>query len=223
MRRSPRWLAFAALLTLVTAVRPGAVLAFQEPETLQEAAAAEHAEVAHEATEPNLLGFDPNLAFYTLVVFGILLLVLGRYAWKPLIKALEDREHRFQQAFDETERVRAEAAALLEKNRAQLAGAHEQIRALIDEARRDAQSTADEIVRKAQAEADAGRDRARREIGAAKDEALMEIWTRSADLAVSVAEKVLERDMSADEHRRLIDLATQQIPAPTASNGRGGA
>lgn len=179
-----------------------------------------HSPGAEAGEQKGILSFDPNLALYTLVTFAILLFILGKYAWKPLIKAMEDREHGFQKVFDEAERARAEAAALLDKNRELLAHAHEDIRALIDEARRDAQSTADEIMKKAQAEADATRQRTQREIGMAKDEALMEIWSKSADLAVSVAQKVLVKEIGPDEHRRLIDLATQQIQAESAPNGR---
>jgi F-type H+-transporting ATPase subunit b len=102
-----------------------------------------------------------------------------------------------------------------------MATAADQVRALIEEARRDAQATADEIIRKAQAEAEASRDRAQREIGLARDEALVEIWSKTADLAVLVAGRVLSRELNQDDHRRLVASAMGELPASPTANGAG--
>lgn len=186
-------------------------------------AGVDHSAAAHgEEGDTNILAFQPALATYTLIVFALLLYVLWRYAWGPLSKALEAREHKLQHAFDEAERARNEAAALLEQHRQQMASAQDQVRAIIEEARRDAQSTADNILKKAQEEAEASRARAQREIGIAKDEALTEIWSKSADLAVSIAHKVLSRELSEEDHRRLIRSATEALPQATATSSRHG-
>jgi F-type H+-transporting ATPase subunit b len=180
---------------------------------------------AHEVHgEPNPLEVQPNLAVFTVLVFLGLLFVLGRFAWKPLLAALHQREEHLEHVLHETERARNESESLLAEHRRRLAAAEDQVRALIDEARKNAQSAADEIVRKAQAEADASRQRAEREIGSAKDQALSEIWSTTADLAVSVAGKVLGKSLSEDDHRRLIDAAVGELPEVRASaNGHGGA
>jgi F-type H+-transporting ATPase subunit b len=220
MRRRMSWLVLLSAFVLIATAR---TLVAQEHKAEASGGGHSAAEGGHEAEgEINVLHFDPNLAFFTLITFAILLFILSKYAWKPLIKAMEDREHGYQKIFDEAERARTEAAALLEEHRNQLARAHEQIRGLIDEARRDAESTKDDIITKAKSEADATVQRAKREIGTAKDEALLEIWSKSADLAVSVAEKVLSREIGPDEHRRLIELATQQVQAHPVGNGRKG-
>ena len=78
---------------------------------------------------------------------------------------------------------------------------------MLDEARQDAQATADEIVKQAQAEAEAARERAERDIATARDQALAEIWTKTADLAVSVAGKVLAK------------RAQRRRPSPPARRG----
>ena len=82
---------------------------------------------------------------------------------------------------------------LLAEHRRRMSAAEDQVQALIDEARRNATSIADEIVKKAQGAADASRQRAEQEIGSARDQALSEIWSKTADLAVSVAGKVLSK------------------------------
>jgi F-type H+-transporting ATPase subunit b len=173
---------------------------------------------AHE--EPNILEFKPSLAIATLVVFLLLLGILWKFAWGPLTVALHDREERMRLTLEETERARADADRLLAEHRLQMEKAGEQVRALLDDARKSALANADEIVKKAQGEADANRERAVRDIGTARDQALQELVTRSADLAVGIAGKVLDREIRPEDHARLIADAMAQLPA-TPANGQG--
>jgi F-type H+-transporting ATPase subunit b len=169
---------------------------------------------------PNILEPQPSLAIWTVVVFIGLLLVLRQFAWKPLLAALQQREEHLEHVLLETEKARNESEQLLAEQRRQLAAAEERINAMIEEGRRTAQTAADEIARKAQEEAEASKHRAERDIATAKDQALSEIWSKTADLAVSVAGKVLGRSLSEDDHRRLIDGAVGALNA--TPNGHGG-
>jgi F-type H+-transporting ATPase subunit b len=184
---------------------------------------AENKIAAHETAdgEPNILEPQPNLALWTVVVFGGLLGVLYVFAWKPLLAAMHNREEHLEHVLLETERARNESEQLLAEHRRRLAASEEQVRALIEEARRNATAAADEIIRKAQAEAEAARQRAERDIETARDEALSEIWSRTADLAVSVAGRVLNKSLSEDDHRRLIDAAVGELPAVRPAAGGG--
>lgn len=172
------------------------------------------------APEPKILELKPELAITTLIVFALLFLVLRQYAWGPLSKALRDREHNMESAVSATEHARAEAERLLAQHRAQMEQAAEQVRALLDQARRDATALSDDISKKAQAEADAARERAERDIATARDQALLDIYSRSADLAVSVAGKVLKRELNESDHRRLVEYAAGELPSMT---GKGNA
>lgn len=181
------------------------------------------ADAGHDApAKPNLLEFKPSLAVSTLIVFLILLAILGKYAWKPLMTALHDREHHLEHTLLETEKARDEAARLIDQHRAELARATDQVRAMIDEARAKAQALKDDLIRQAQDEAESARKRAEREIGAAKDQALLELWNTSAEMAVSVAGKVLPRELNESDHRRLVEQALADLPtAPAGANGQG--
>lgn len=172
--------------------------------------------------DENILAFQPELGLYTVIVFLVLLFVLWFFAWGPLSKALQKREQRMEQAFAEAERARAEAAALLDQHRQQMDQAAEQVRAIMEEARRDARTTAESILQQAQAEAEAVRQRAERDIGLARDHALMEIWTSSADLAATVARRVLSREMTEEDHRRLVQSAIDQLPERPNGHHQGG-
>jgi len=189
----------------------------------QEGAHAEgaHAEGAHAAeAQPNILEPQPSLAIWTVVVFLGLLFVLGKFAWKPLLDALHKREEHLEHVLHETERARNEAERLLAEHRRQVAEAEDRARALFEQARIQAQATAEEMIQKARAEAETEKNRARQEIGSARDQALSEIWSRTADLAVNVASRVLTKNLGPDEHRRLVETAMQELPA--AGNGHGG-
>lgn len=185
------------------------------------ASAAGHgAESGHAASsQPNILEPQAPLAIWTVVVFVVLLIILGKFAWKPMLKALHDREEHIEHCLFEAERARNEAERLMAENAKNMARAAEQVRALLDEAKHNAEATAASIIQKAQAEVEASQERAEREIGTARDQALSEIFSKTAELAVSVAGRVLSRDMTEADHRRLIEVATAELPA--MANGQG--
>ncbi|RUL89517.1 F0F1 ATP synthase subunit B [Tautonia sociabilis] len=225
----PMPLTLTSLAMLLVLGAPSACPA-QEPDEPAAVAEPTGAEPGHDAEgnhavegEANILEAQPSLAFYTLVVFLLLLLVLWRFAWGPLSKALHDREHSLESAFQDAERARAEAAALLEQHRKQMEQVQDQVRQIMDEAHRKAQAVYEERLNQARADAEATAQRASREIAAAKESALTELYEKSVDLAVTVAGRVLQREIGHDEHRRLIEVASQELEAvgPAGGNGQG--
>ncbi|MGC8643599.1 MAG: F0F1 ATP synthase subunit B [Isosphaeraceae bacterium] len=188
------------------------------------APAAGHAAEGEGEAKANPMEIQPALAIWTVVVFVGLLWVLKRFAWGPLSQALHQREEHLEHCLLQTEKARNESEQLLAEHRRLMAQADDRIRALLDKAQKDAQASADEIIKTAQAEAEAARDRVQREISTARDQALAEIWSQTANVAVSVAGRVLSRELDENEHRRLLDLAIKELPSLTPStNGHGGA
>jgi F-type H+-transporting ATPase subunit b len=187
-------------------------------------AAGKHAarETHSSSKDVNPLKVEPTLAFWTLVVFLGLFFVLGKYAWKPLMDALHRREEHLEHVLLETERARNDSEALLAEHHRLMAKAAEDVRNILDKGRLEAQAAAEQIVKQAQGEAETARDRAQREIASARDQALAEIWTKTADIAVSVAGRVLEKQLSGEDHRRLLDQAIQALPEVAKHNGHGG-
>jgi F-type H+-transporting ATPase subunit b len=156
------------------------------------------------------------LAIWTVVVFLVLLGLAGKFGWKPIVAAMHDREHHLQAVLEDTEKARNEAEGLLRQYKAEMASASDKIKSLLDEARRDASTTAQEIVGKAQAESESLKERAQRDIGQARDEALVDIWSRASELSVQVAGKVLQKSLSEDEHKRLVELSAAELPDRSA-------
>jgi F-type H+-transporting ATPase subunit b len=172
------------------------------------------------AGDPDPMAVQPRLAIWTVVVFLGLFAVLTKFAWKPLLGALHQREEHLEHVLVQTERARNESEQLLARHRKQMEEAAEQVHAMFENARREAQAQADDLMQRARAEADAERQRARRDIENARDQALSEIWQKTADLAVAVAGRVLNRELSADDHGRLVAAALDELPAAPA-NGHG--
>lgn len=156
--------------------------------------------------EPNFV----NTAV-TVVVFGCLLAVLYRFAWGPILKGLKAREEAEFSALDEARKAREEAAAMRVQVQAELAKAQDQVRALLDEARKDADALRQREKDAGLKEAHAERERAKREIEAAKDSALHEISQQAIDLAAMMSSKAMKRQITPDDHRRLLDESLAEL------------
>jgi len=161
--------------------------------------------------QPNIFNPALDLGIWTLVVFLVLLFVLGRWAWGPMLEALHNREHNIQGAIDEAQKAREEARRLQEQWQQEMARAQEKVRDIHEEARRRAQQNYDEMIAKARADIQAERDRLRREIEIARDQALHELWKHTAQLATEVSAKAIRRQLSSDDHRRLVDEALAEL------------
>jgi F-type H+-transporting ATPase subunit b len=152
-----------------------------------------------------------DLGIYTLIVFFILLGILGKYAWGPMMKGLDKREETLRKAHDDAAASRSEAERALADVKAQLAKTAEEVRGMLAEARRDGQVVKDQLKAEAATEIQAERDRVRREIETAKDAALKEIYEQSIQLATMVSAKAIKRELTAGDHQRLLDDALADL------------
>jgi F-type H+-transporting ATPase subunit b len=173
-------------------------------------------------TKPkDLFGKALDLAIWTLVVFLVLLFVLGRFAWKPMLQGLEQRENTIRSELEQAQTERKEAQALNERWKEEMAKAQDQVREMLDEARRNGQRASEELLNKAKADAQAERERGRREIALATDQALQQIAAQTADLAALVSAKAIRRELTPDDHRRLVDEALAELNQTRRKNGQG--
>ncbi len=173
-------------------------------------------------TKPkDLFGKALDLAIWTLVVFLVLVWVLGKFAWKPMLQGLEQRESTIRNELEQAQRERQEAQALNERWKAEMANAQDQVRQMLDEARRNGQRAAEEMLNKAKADAQAERERGRREIALATDQALQQIAAQTANLATLAASKVLRRELRPEDQRQLVDEALAELNQTRRKNGQG--
>jgi F-type H+-transporting ATPase subunit b len=137
--------------------------------------------------------------------------VLSQTAWPKITEGLAKREAAIIGARDEAVRVRAEAEETRTKLQKEFADAQDKIRAMLDEARRDADALRATEREAGVKEAQAERERAKREIETAKDTALDEIYRTAVDLATNLSARTLGRQMTADDHRKLLDESLAEL------------
>lgn len=154
-----------------------------------------------------------DLGIFTLIVFGLLVAILGKFAWPKIAEGLDKREATLKAAKTAAEQAKTEAEAASARLQAEFAAANDKIRGMLEEARRDADALRARERETGQREAAAERDRAIREIQAERDAAKQEIYNLAVDLATTISTKAVRKSMTADDHRRLVDEALGELKA----------
>ncbi len=150
-----------------------------------------------------------GLLVWTLLAFIIVFLILKKFAWKPILKGLKDRETGIAQSIATAEKVKAEMAQLKSENEAPLAKDREERAALL----KDAKDTADKMVAEAKEKAKAEYDRILADAQAAihqqKNAAITDVKNQVGALVIEVAEKVLRKELAnkAEQENYIKQLA----------------
>ena len=161
--------------------------------------------LAEAGGKPDPLKFDADLALFTLIIFVGLLLVLGKFAWKPIIEGLNNREKSINDQIESAENANAEAQASLKQYQDQMAAAADEAKAVVGEARKDAAAAKERMLAEAQEEAGKIKERAMADIEAAKNAAVRELAEKSVDSAVTLAGSIVGRSLEKGDHAKLID------------------
>jgi F-type H+-transporting ATPase subunit b len=159
-----------------------------------------------------MFDINPGLIVWTIVTFILVLTVLGKFAWKPLLQSLDEREEKIRGALEQAEKARAEAAELLKQNERNMARAEEEFQKAIREGKALAEKMKEEIVTKAKQQAQheikMGKEEIQRDIDAAKKQ----LRTEVADLAIMAAEKILDESLDQQKQKKLVDSFLNQLP-----------
>jgi F-type H+-transporting ATPase subunit b len=159
---------------------------------------------AAEEGEVNLFAGDIGTAIWTLVIFLAVILVLGKFAWGPMLSGLQRREQFIRDSLEEAKQDREAAQAQLDEYNEKLDTATAEALKVLEEGRRDAEVVKERIEDKARSEADQMVERAKREIDLAKQTAIKELYETSITLGSDIASRLLEREMNAKDHEDLI-------------------
>jgi len=219
---------FTLLLALVAWLAlPSAVLRAQEHPTVEtttdhaaHAPADAHAEVAaHGAGEHEQAPLIPSptdrvtqlQALWVLIIFILLLVILYPTAWRGVLAGLKAREERIRKDIADAEAARKRAETTLREYNTKLAAAENEVREMISKATTDAERAAAVVRARAQQEAEEAKERAIKDIDAAAKQAMAEVYEQTASLATSVAEKILRRNLNADDQRDLVNQSLEQM------------
>ncbi len=158
-----------------------------------------------------LVQLDPGLFIWTIATFLVLLTLLAKFAWGPLLQALEARQALIRKSLDDAlqakqdlERLNVEAAQIIQRARVDAD-------AIISESRSDGDRLREELKQKARADADHIVKSAERQIQLETSRALQQIRHEAVDLSVMIATKILKRNLSKEDNERLIDDALKQV------------
>jgi F-type H+-transporting ATPase subunit b len=154
-----------------------------------------------------------DLAIYTFIVFLLLLGILLKFGWGPIMSGLDKREQSIRELIATSERNARESEELLKKNQAKLAAAADDAREMLQQARREAEQAREMIVAEARSTAQREKERALEDIAAAKNIALREIAQSSVNTSISLASRILQREVSAADHANLIQEALGRFPS----------
>ncbi len=155
--------------------------------------------------------FFSSLIFWEVVSFGILLFVLYKFAFPGILAVLEERERKIKDSLDQAERHRSEAERKLNEYEAKLAAASKEADGILAAAKERAQRLMEENEQRLTAEADRIKGDATRAIDQERRKAIQEIRTQTTDIALMVAEKVVQRSLNDADHRRLADEALEAL------------
>jgi F-type H+-transporting ATPase subunit b len=155
--------------------------------------------------------FFSSLIFWEVVSFGILFFILYKFAFPGILSLLEEREKKIKDSLDQAEMHRASAERTLKEYQAKLEGVSREAEGILSMAKERAQRLMEENEQRLIAEADRIKGDATREIDAERRKAIQEIRTQTTDLALMVAEKVVQRSLTDADHKRLADEALDAL------------
>src|SRR5262249_38330231 len=153
-------------------------------------------------------------ALWTLVIFVLVVIVLGKFAWGPVLTLLRQREEFIYRSLSDAKRDRDEAEARLKEYAAKLQSAHAEAVAIVETARGDAERLRQDLRERAKAEAEGLVKNAERQIQLETARALQQIRTEAVDLSVMIASKLIQKNITKEDNERLIEEALKQVEGP---------
>ncbi len=154
---------------------------------------------------------DPGLYIWTIATFLVLVALLAKFAWRPLLEALDRRQESIRKSLDDAQKARQELERLGVESQRILAAARTEAEQILSSTRSDANRFREELKQKAQSEAAGIVKNAERQIELETARALQQIRTEAVDLSVAIASKLLERNLSKADNERLIEETFKQI------------
>lgn len=154
--------------------------------------------------------FNGGTILFQLVMFIILLAMLKKYAWGPLMGVMKQREEHIAGEIDAAEKSRVEANKLLEEQRSLLKEARTEAQTLIETAKKQADVQREEMITAARAEAERVKESAKLEIEQQKEQAVAAIREQVASLSVLIASKVIEKELTVADQEKLINDYIQE-------------
>ena len=158
-----------------------------------------------------LIQVDPGLFIWTILTFLVLLGLLAKFAWKPLLEALEKRHEMIKNSLDDAEKAKQELERLQGESKQIISEARVEAQSIVARSRSEAEKLKGELRQKAKEEAESIVRNAERRIQLETDKALSEIRSEVVDLSLLVASKLIKKNLSKEDNQSLIEESLKQI------------
>ena len=158
-----------------------------------------------------LVQLDPGLFVWTILTFLLLVFVLAKFAWKPLLKMLQDREDMVRSSLEDAEKAKSELERLNEESEAIMAKARSEAQSILANGKAAAEKVKDDIIAKSKEQANKIREDAGNQIQVEKDKAISEIKKEVVNLTLSVAEKLIQKNLSDADNKSLIEESLKKV------------
>ncbi len=164
------------------------------------------ATVVHQSSPiSGLFSIDPGLSIWTWVVFGLLFIILRKFAWTPLMESVKARERLVADTIDNARKTKEELEKIADAQKAMIRDAQNEAGKIIEEGRKNAESTAQLVVDRARKEAQTALEDAKSKITTEKENALRQIKNQTIELVINTSEKLIEESLSDETHRKIVE------------------
>ena len=158
-----------------------------------------------------LVQLDPGLFVWTILTFLLLLTVLTKFAWNPLLKMLKEREELIRSSLEDAEKAQTELAKLNAEGEKIINKARAEAQEILSQCKSSAATLKDETLKDAKEKAKVIADNAEKQILVEKEKAIEEIKSEVVNLSLSVAEKLIKKNISVEDNKALIDESLSQV------------
>lgn len=163
--------------------------------------------------KPSLLSVNPGLIIWQIIIFIILLILLKKIAWKPLLTALHTREQGIKDSIEHAEQLNRDSEALVLENKKILAEANAQSMKIINESKEIANKMREEMLAKTQEDSRKLLEQAKVEIKLEKDSAMSELRNEVSELAIKAAEKIINENLDENKQKKIVNDFISQMPS----------
>jgi F-type H+-transporting ATPase subunit b len=167
---------------------------------------------AGEGVEGGILSIDVTLLWSTIVLFLLFAWVLGKFAWRPLLRIVDEREGSIRDSVESAERAAAEARDLLAQHQEMVRQAGREREEILARALKEADQVRGEVVGKARTEAEQLVARARDQIEREKTQAIGDLRAQVADIAIEAAAKIVQSSLTPEAQKKLVDDYIASLP-----------
>ena len=161
---------------------------------------------------------DPGLFLWTILTFLVLLVLLAKFAWKPLLALLDRREEMIRQSLDDADKAKQELQRLQQESKEILSKARVEAQSILAKSRSQAEQLKGELRQEAKVQADSILRDAEKQIQVETEKAIAVIKHEVVDLSLLVASKLIKRNLSKEDNQSLIEESLKQVESSRVSS-----